>query len=154
MGIAVVLDTNVFINVKNKEEPYYPSSKKILDWIDEGRMKGIVSTIVVAEMCSGFYEADEIREKEDFLTHISGSQTYQIKEVSLSIADEAGRIRSSKGLRLPDSIIVATGLREGAKYLATNDDSFKKARDLIGVFTPKELVRELDGSVRRERKKN
>jgi len=115
MGIAVVLDTNVFINVKNKEEPYYPSSKKILDWIDEGRMKGIVSTIVVAEMCSGFYEADEIREKEDFLTHISGSQTYQIKEVSLSIADEAGRIRSSKGLRLPDSIIVATGLREGAK---------------------------------------
>ncbi len=152
MGIAVAIDTNVFINVKNKEEPCYPFSKRILDWIDDGRMEGIVSTIVVAEMCSGFYDSDEIKEKEDFLTHLSGSQTYKIREVSLSIADEGGRIRASKGLRLPNSIIVATGLREGAKYLATNDDSFKKARDLIGVFTPKELVRELEGSVKRGRK--
>jgi len=28
MGIAVAIDTNVFINVKNKEEPYYPFSKR------------------------------------------------------------------------------------------------------------------------------
>ena len=75
MGIAVAIDTNVFINVKNKEEPYYPFSKRILDWIDDGRMEGIVSTIVVAEMCSGFYDSDEIKEKEDFLIHLSGSQT-------------------------------------------------------------------------------
>ncbi len=115
-------------------------------------MKGIVSTIVVAEMCSGFYESDETTEKDDFLTHISGSKTYKVKEVSVSIADEAGRIRAEKGLRLPDSIIVATGLREGARYLATNDESFKNARDLIGVFTSKELVKELGDSVRRGRK--
>jgi predicted nucleic acid-binding protein len=103
-------------------------------------------------MCSGFYQSREIREKEDFLTHISGSKSYKIQEVSLGIADEAGRIRASKDLRLPDAIIVATGLKEGAKYLATNDESFKKARDLISVFTPKELVKELEGVVRKGRK--
>jgi predicted nucleic acid-binding protein len=43
VGVAVVLDTNVFINVKNREEPYYPFSKRVLDWIDEGAMNGIVS---------------------------------------------------------------------------------------------------------------
>ncbi len=152
MAVDVVLDTNIFINVKNREEPHYPYSRKILDWIDEGAVKGIVSTIVVAEMCSGFYESNETKEREDFLTHISGSKTYKVKEVSLSIADEAGRIRAKKGLRLPDSIIVATGLKEGAKYLTTNDESFKNATDLIGVFTPKELVKELEGSVRRGRR--
>ncbi len=147
MAVVVALDTNIFISVKNREEPHHPYSKRVLDWIDDGALRGIVSTIVVAEMSSGFYENDELAEKDDFLTHLSGSKTYKIAEVSVSIADEAGRIRAKTGLRLPDSIIVATGLKEGARYLATNDESFKKAKDLIRVFTPKELVRELEGSV-------
>jgi hypothetical protein len=52
-------------------------------------------------MCSGFYGSNEIEEKEDFLAHLSGSRTYNIREVSLSIADEAGRIRANKGLSCP-----------------------------------------------------
>src|SRR5919109_4905945 len=137
MGIAVVLDTNVLINVKNKEEPHYRFSEKILDWIDEGHITGILSTIVIAEMCSGFYESNEIREKDDFLTHISGSQNYKVRDVSLGVADDAGRIRSANGLKLPDALIIATGLREGATYIATSDASFKKAKDIIRVFSPK-----------------
>jgi len=47
------IDTNVFLNVKNKEEPFYDYSKNILDSVDDGRNKAFVSTVVVAEMCSG-----------------------------------------------------------------------------------------------------
>ncbi len=151
MAIDVVVDTNVFINVKNREEPDYPFSKKILDWIDEGTLRGILSTIVIAEMCSGYYESDELKEKDDFLTHVNGSKSYKIMDLTVSIADDAGRIRGQNGLRLPDSIIVATGLKEGAKYLITNDESFKNAKDLIRVLTPKELVKELETLPRRRK---
>ncbi len=152
MAIDVVLDTNVFINVKNREEPQYPFSRRILDWVDEGALRGIVSTIVIAEMCSGYYESDQVKEKDDFLTHLRGSKTYKIADLTASIADEAGRIRGEKGLRLPDSIIVATGLKEGAKYLATNDESFRNVKDLIRALNPRELVKELEVSVRRRRR--
>ena len=43
------IDTNIFVAVINKEEDYL-QSKRVLDWIDNGRIKGIVSTIVLAEM--------------------------------------------------------------------------------------------------------
>ena len=138
-----VIDTNVFLNVKNREEPYYAYSKSILDSVDDGRNKAFVSTVVIAEICSGYYLAREIDEKEEFLLHLLSSQNYEVVDVSVGVADEAARIRSETGLKLPDAIIVATGRLAKAKYVVTNDtDSFKRASLTIGVRTPKEFINE------------
>ena len=90
LNIVVAIDTNVFIDVKNKE-PSYSFSKQVLDWIDEGRVKGVVSTVVIAEMCAGYYETKELREKDDFLTDLLSSPNYEVVEVSAGVAGEAGR---------------------------------------------------------------
>jgi len=138
-----VIDTNVFLNVKNKEKPYYDYSKNILDSIDDGINKAFVSTVVIAEICSGYYLTREIQAKEEFLLHLLSSQNYEVVNVSVSIADEAARIRSETGLKLPDAIIAATGTIKKAKYVVTNDsESFKKASKIIGVRTPKEFMTE------------
>jgi predicted nucleic acid-binding protein len=139
-----VIDTNVFLNVKNKEQPYFNYSKSVLDSIDDGRNKAFLSTVVIAEICSGYYLTREIEEKEEFLLHVLSSQNYEVVDVSISIADEAARIRSETGLKLPDAIIVATGIIEKTKYVVTNDtDSFRKASKAITVRTPREFVSEL-----------
>jgi predicted nucleic acid-binding protein len=46
------LDT-IFINVKNRERPYYRYSRRTLEAIDEGEVKALISAIVLAEMCTG-----------------------------------------------------------------------------------------------------
>ena len=139
-----VIDTNVFLNVKNKEQPYFNYSKSVLDSIDDGRNKAFLSTVVIAEICSGYYLTREIEEKEEFLLHVLSSQNYEVVDVSISIADEAARIRSETGLKLPDAIIVATGIIEKTKYVVTNDtDSFRKASKAIEVRTPREFISEL-----------
>jgi predicted nucleic acid-binding protein len=139
------IDTNVFLNVKNREEPYYNYSKSILDSVDEGRHKAFVSTVVIAEICSGYYLTHEVKEKEDFLLHLLSSQNYEVVDVSVSIADEAAHIRSETGLKLPDAIIAATGIIAKARYVVTNDtESFKKASKTIGVRTPKEFITETE----------
>jgi len=143
MGLNVAIDTNVFIDVKNKE-PSYSFSKKVLDWIDEGRVKGIVSTVVIAEMCAGYYETKELREKDEFLTHLLSSPNYEVVEVSAGVADEAGRVRAATGLRLPDAMIVASGLKRRGKHLVSNDVSLRKANEFINVLTPKEFVEEVE----------
>jgi len=142
MGLNVAIDTNVFIGVKNKDSSY-SFSKVVLDWIDEGRVKGIVSTVVIAEMCAGYYETKELREKDDFLAHLLSSPNYEVVEVSAGVADEAGRIRAVTGLRLPDALVVATGLKRRGKHLVSNDVSLKRANEFINVLTPREFVEEL-----------
>jgi len=147
LNIVVAIDTNVFIDVKNKE-PSYSFSKQVLDWIDEGRVKGVVSTVVIAEMCAGYHETKELREKDDFLTHLLSSPNYEVVEVSAGVADEAGRIRAITGLRLPDALIVASALKRRGKHLVSNDASLKRANEFINVLTPKELVEELEAEKR------
>jgi len=57
MGIKVVLDADIFLNVKNREESYYESSKRVLDVVDDGRLHAVVSVVSIAELCAGYYSA-------------------------------------------------------------------------------------------------
>jgi predicted nucleic acid-binding protein len=140
--MEVVIDTNIFLNVKNKEEPFYSYSEQLLNSIDEGRNKAILSTLVVAEVCCGYYLSGETKDKDEFILHVSSSQNYRLVEVSTLIADQAAYVRSRTGMKLPDAIIVATGIIGKAKRIITNDhDSFKRAAKLIEIQTSREFVK-------------
>lgn len=135
----VSVDTNVFVEVLNKE-PSSASSREILDRIDSGALKCAVSTVAIAEVCAGYHLAGEIDEKDDFLTHIQASQNYRIIELSVGIADQAGKIRAETGLKLPDAIIVASAIKDSSESLVSNDESLKKAKGLVKVVAPREFV--------------
>ena len=143
MGITAVLDTNIFLNVKNREEPYSASSRQVLDAVDDGQIQAVVSAVSIAEMCSGYYSAGDERGKDEFITHLVSSQKFTIVNRDLKVADVAGMIRAETGLRLPDAIIVASGLARQASYIVTHDEEFKKAKRHIKVVTSKELIRML-----------
>ncbi len=143
--MEIVVDANVFLNVKNKEEPFYSYSEQLLNSIDEGRNRAVLSTIIIAEICCGFYLTGESRDKDDFILHISSSQNYRVIDVNTLIADQAAYVRSTTGMKLPDAIIVATGIVGKARGVVTNDkDSFKKATKLIRIQTSKEFVTSLE----------
>jgi predicted nucleic acid-binding protein len=142
VGLTVSLDTNVFVGVLNKE-PLSEHSKTILDRIDAGALGCVLSTVVIAEMCAGYHAAGQVREKDDFLTHLEASQNYDIVELSIGVADEAGRIKAETGLRLPDAIVVASAVKGGARCLISNDESLRKAVKFIKVVSAKEFADEM-----------
>ncbi len=139
MGLRIALDTNVFVGVLNKE-PSSADSRKILDRIDSGSLGGVVSTLVIAEMCAGYHMAGQTEEKDDFLTHLEASQSYEIVELSTGVADQAGRIKAETGLKLPDAIVVASAMKGGAEFLVSNDESLKKVAKFIRVLSSREFV--------------
>lgn len=143
MEITVVLDTNVFLNVKNKEEPYCEPSRQVLDAIDDGKIQGIISVISIAELCAGYYAAGDEMGGQELLLHLLASKGFCIVELDLKLADAAGRIRVETGLRLPDAIIVASGLARGARYIVTHDEEFGKAKRQLEAVTSQELTRML-----------
>ena len=143
MGITAVLDTNIFLNVKNREETYFESSRRVLDAVDDGKLHAVVSVISIAELCSGYYLARDERGKQELIMHLLSSKGYIITDLDLRLADTAGRIRAETGLRLPDAIIVASGLARGASYVVTHDEEFKKADRYLKAATSQELSRRL-----------
>jgi predicted nucleic acid-binding protein len=58
-------------------------------------------------------------------------------------SEEAAKVCAETGLRLPDSIIVATGLVNDAKYIITNDKELKKAKSHLDIVSPKEMLNRL-----------
>jgi len=144
MGITVVLDTNIFLNVKNREERYYESSKWVLDAADDGRIHAVVSVVSIAELCAGYYSAGDERGRQEMIMHLLSSQGFSIVELSVKLADAAGRIRAETGLRLPDAIIVASGLERGAAYIVTHDEEFGKGKRFLEAVTSQELARRLE----------
>ena len=137
--LNISVDTNVYIGIKNKE-PGHEFSSKILDWVDSGALRCVVSTVLVAEICAGYHAAGEENEKDDFLSHLVSSQNYDIMELSVGLADDAGKIKATTDLRLPDAIIVASAIKGGAEFLVSNDSSLKKASKSIRVMTSEEFV--------------
>ena len=143
--VAVGIDTNIFISVINKETDF-SYSKRILDWIDEGKLTGLVSTIVLAEICSG-YEMESADERDDFLAYVLGSANYKIIDVTVPLALEAGKLRAKKSLKLPDALIVASALRHSGEFLVSNDSTIGNAViEGLKVTTAAKFVRHFDGS--------
>jgi len=143
MAQRVIIDTNVFLNVINREEPNFGPSKELLDLVDAGEVKAVVSVITIAELSTGFYLMGDERGRREFLLHIMSSEDYKVAPVDVGVADKAGRIRAETGLRLPDSIIVSSGLKERVDLIVTHDEGFKAAEEYITSATPEEIVQDL-----------
>jgi len=141
--VTVALDTNIFINVKNREKPYYENSKKVLEAVDEGLVKALISTIVLAEMCTGYYMFGDLKGKQEFLSYILASPNYEIVQVNAGIADLAGKIRAETYVRLPDAIIIASAIIKDAEAIVTHDDELRKAKSLIRILSAKDLIQKL-----------
>jgi predicted nucleic acid-binding protein len=140
MALKVVLDTNIFLNVINREEPLFSDSSALLDHVDAGRLFGVVSTITVAELSVGYYAAGDEEGLRRFLLHVLSSENYQMVDVDSNVAELAGKIRDETGLRLPDALIVASGLKARAKNVVTCDAEFRRAERILKNVSPSEFL--------------
>jgi predicted nucleic acid-binding protein len=144
MGMKLALDTNIFLNVKNKEKPFYNFSKSILAAIDDQdtEYQAIVSIIVITELSIGYYINNELLEKKQFLSGLYSNKKYKILDFNRDLADKSAELRSKISLKLPDCIILASALRENAEMIITNDSGFDKVKDFIKVYNSKTFFEE------------
>ncbi|MFZ1076179.1 MAG: PIN domain-containing protein [Nitrosotalea sp.] len=149
MVITVILDTNILLNAKNASEPHSVYSLQVLNAVEDGFIQAVISVISIAELCTGYYSQGDKSGKEELLAHLISAKGFVIAELDMEIADAAARVRANTGLRLPDAMIIATGLAKGAQYLVTHDKELKKANRHLETISPKELLTRL----RRTRKK-
>ncbi len=135
----VIIDTNVFISVIN-DELDSDASRSLFDRVDAGEVGAIVSSITLAELAAGYFQADDERGWMRTLQHMLSSENFSIIDLDYRVVDQAGRIRADTGLSLPDSIIVASGMAGHADYVVSNDRGLDKALKYLQVVSPINMI--------------
>ena len=100
-GIRVCIDTNVFLNVLNRERKFYSNCKRVLNAVDQGKLIAVIPTLVISEILTGFYTDSKDDKADRFLFTIIANKNIEVVQLSIEIAALAAVIRSRTGLRLP-----------------------------------------------------
>ncbi|MGP8071740.1 MAG: type II toxin-antitoxin system VapC family toxin [Thermoplasmata archaeon] len=138
-GQVVVVDTNVFISARNRRERAFAVCRHILDQVDSGSLRAIVSTVTIAELRAGLSPEEIPTTWRAMLTHLLTSPNYRVEPVDAEISEAAGEIRAEANVSLPDALILATGKLRGAAFLVTQDKDLAKQQIALAVKIPQDV---------------
>lgn len=137
------MDTSIFINAKNYWEEGSKNSRHLLELIKVGQIKGVISTITVAELLNGAYRLG-IKEAQRLKTALEALELTDslISGLSFNVADKIGELCAKYNARIrPDVIIVATALLAEADSLITRDiEHFERFKEEIEIAQPEEIL--------------
>jgi predicted nucleic acid-binding protein len=93
-------------------------------YVATGRNPASLSTITVGELLVRPFQRgpQAVATIEGFLQHFAG---VRLIAVSYDVAREAGRLRASTGLPMPDALVIASAIVGGVDLVVTNDRSWK-----------------------------
>jgi predicted nucleic acid-binding protein len=119
MGLAL-LDTSIVIAVLNQHDTLHPAARRSL-LAARDRHALAISALTYAEILVGPLRTDEdaVEIVERFAAQTS------ILEMSSQIARLAAELRARRNIKLPDAVILATGLWHRADVILTGDVRWK-----------------------------
>ena len=138
-GPSVVVDTNIFVSARNPGEAGHGDCRRLLDRIDAGKLRALVSTVTIAEIRAGLELAEVQAVWQALVSHFLTSPNYSVEPVDVTIAERAGELRQRTKLTLPDAIIVATGQLRGATSVVTQDRELGHRQSVVRTCGPAEV---------------
>ncbi len=130
----VGMDTSLFIYHLEANPRYVPLTKTIFKGIENGKWRGIASTITLMEITVRPWQLGRemvAREYETVLLHFPN---LALVDVDRNVARTAAMLRAKFNIATPDALLVATSLTTGAKSFLTNDKRLSKLQALIDVI--------------------
>jgi predicted nucleic acid-binding protein len=119
MGVAL-LDTSIVVGALNRDDALHEAASEAVR-AERDRRALAIATLTYAEILVGPLRAGghAVEVVERFAAQV------RIVDLSPDIARLAAELRAARGLKLPDAVIVATGLRVGADVIVTTDSRWK-----------------------------
>jgi predicted nucleic acid-binding protein len=133
--LKITLDTNILIYFVEGIEPHATRVQNLLSSFMNGENQGIISTITVAELLTGFYIANDFKRavKMKNLFQDLTVNNFEIVPVTFDIADLAARLRGRRGGKLPDAVIVATAISKASDLLFSQDERLRRFSEDIKI---------------------
>jgi len=134
--MKAALDTNILIYFLEGIEPQASKVEVILGRFMKAQDEGIISTVTVAEVLTGFYIAGDTNKasKVKKLLNDLTLNSFKIVPVNFEIADLAASLRAKRGGRLPDALIVSTALSQAADCVYSQDKDLQRFNKDIKIY--------------------
>jgi predicted nucleic acid-binding protein len=133
--LKIALDTNILIYFLEGIDPYASKVENILKSFMKRENEGIISTINIAEVLTGFY-ATKDEKKITKIKRLLNDLTlngFKIVPVTFEIADLAASLRAKRGGKLPDALIAATAINQAANLIYSQDEDLQRFNKDIKV---------------------
>ena len=103
--MKIALDTNILIYFLEGIEPYATKVEDLLNSFMKEENQGIISTINIAEVLTGFHTAKDEKKasKTKSLIQDLTHNSFEIVPLTFKIADLAASLRAKRGGKLPDA---------------------------------------------------
>ena len=126
--IKIALDTNILIYFLEGIEPQASKVEKLLVSFMKTKDDGVISTVSVAEVLTGFYSAGDTKKavKVKKLLNDLTLNNFKIVPVTFEIADLSASLRAKRGGKLPDALIVATAQNQACDILYSQDKDLQR----------------------------
>jgi predicted nucleic acid-binding protein len=134
--LKIALDTNILIYFLEGIEPYASKVENLLNSFVKGENQGIISTINIAEVLTGFYVAKNEKRatKARSLLQDLTYNNFEIVPVTFKIADMAASLKAKKGGKLPDALIAATAIDQAANFIYSQDEDLQRFGEDIKIL--------------------
>jgi predicted nucleic acid-binding protein len=126
--MKISLDTNILIYFLEGIEPQASKVEKLLASFMKTEDDGVISTVTVAEVLTGFYSAGDAKKTAKVKKLLSDLtlNSFKIVPVTFEIADQAANLRAKRGGKLPDALIVATALSQTCDIVYSQDKDLQR----------------------------
>jgi predicted nucleic acid-binding protein len=130
MGVAL-LDTSIVIGALNRDDALHEAASQAVR-AERERHALAISALTYAEILVGPLRAGgrAVGVVERFAAQV------RIIDLSAAVARLAAELRATRGLKLPDAVIVATGIRVEAAVIVTADARWKGLERVMVVERP------------------
>jgi hypothetical protein len=134
--MKICLDTNILIYFLEEIEPEAGKVEEILNRFMRAEDEGIISTVTVAEILTGFYVTGDTAKavKVKKLLNDLTLNSFKIVPVTFEIADLAANLRAKRGGRLPDALIVATALNQKSNLIYSQDKDLERFNKELEIY--------------------
>jgi predicted nucleic acid-binding protein len=127
VGVAL-LDTSIVIGALNRDDALHAAASEAVR-VERDRHTLAISALTYAEVLVGPLRVGgrAVEVAERFAAQL------RIVDLSPAVARLAAELRASRGLKLPDAVIVATGMRLDADVIVTADARWKGIERVLVV---------------------
>lgn len=135
MITRLMIDTNIFIDVFTKRQPFYLSSKKVLDYCEDGKIDGFVSASSITDI---YYLLRRITKSYEISYQALGSILNIVKVANVTNSDVITAY-SKKAKDFEDCLLATCALSNNCKGIVTrNKQDFEQLG--ITVYSPEEII--------------
>jgi len=136
----VYLDASGFIYSVERIEPYRTLLEPMWLQAQTGQFSIVSSDLVVLEtLVKPLREGDKV--VENLFRSLFEASEVRLIPATRPLWEEAARLRAETGLKTPDALHAAAALHAGCTIFITNDDDFRRLKELPVVVLD-ELFRE------------